>query len=105
MRTQRQTKRFKPGDLIHVPANVTLLKFRSPVGDPQRDIEMRDLNEHPVLAQGPPIAIKTNEKPKHALVVAYDDTTRRCEIAVDGSTWSVHRMIVTVWSKYVCAVL
>ena len=91
MRTQRQTWKFKPGDLIHVPANVTLLKFRSPVGDPQRDVEMRDLHEHPTLAQGPPIAVKTNEKPKHALVVAYDGTTRRCEIAVDGSTWSVHQ--------------
>ncbi len=89
MRTPRKT--FKPGDLIHVPANVTLLKFKSPPGNPERDLQMNEMNEHSTFRKGPPIAMKVNEKPKHALVVAYDQTTRRYEIAVEGSTWSVHQ--------------
>ena len=89
MRNQRKT--FKPGDLVHVPANVRLLKFRSPPGDPERDLQMSEMNEHSEFRKGPPIAVKMNEKPQHALVVAYDHRTRRYDIAVEGSTWSVHQ--------------
>ena len=80
--------KFKPGDLVYVPANVKLLKFRSPIGDVGRIQEHMD--SHDPLSEGPPIAVQENKRPKHALVVAYDQTTRRYEVAVDGSTWSVH---------------
>ena len=90
MSLTKRASRFKPGDLVYVPANVTLLQFRSPPGDPQRDVEMSELNEHPTFRTGPPIAVASNDKPKHVLVVAYDDTTRRYEVALDGAVWSVY---------------
>ena len=44
MSLTKRASRFKPGDLVYLPANVTLLQFRSPPGDPQRDVEIRELN-------------------------------------------------------------
>jgi len=66
-----KNKRFKPGDLVYLPANVRLLYINKEDNPPR----IRRVLE--------------TEEPCHVVVADVNEAVEHCEVLYKGDTWSV----------------